>query len=119
MLGREKIKIGLADSLGRVAEIEPVRHRAVDAHKAALPVLEINMIGDGIEERFAQETFLGLDRLAPRQFVSLTRHDCRLDTISGVLLQCRRLVAFQGPPPPAWREPNRVISIPTRQTSSA
>ena len=45
MLAAEDVKVGLADGLGGVAEPEAPRHGQVDANEAALPILEIDVIG--------------------------------------------------------------------------
>ena len=46
----EEIEIRLADRIGGIAQPEALRHRVVDPDEAALPVLEIDVVGDRPEQ---------------------------------------------------------------------
>ena len=58
----EEVEIRLAHHLGRVAQAEPVGQGLVDADEAALGILEVDRVRDGVHERVEQVTFLA-DRL--------------------------------------------------------
>ena len=62
MLLGEEVEIRLAHGKGGVGQAEPVGQGLVDAEEAALGVLEVDRVGDGIHEGVEQVTLLE-DRL--------------------------------------------------------
>jgi hypothetical protein len=89
VLGGEEVEVGLAQRLDRVGQPQPARHVTADAGEAAAGVLEVDVVGDGVEQDGQEEGLvvegLRADRHGQRAVQLLERQilDGRLQAPAG------------------------------------
>ena len=89
----QEVEVGLADRLGRVVQIKFIRERQIDPSEAALPILEVDQIGEIVHEGVEEMPFL-----VQRLFRPPALGDCAqgLDSERQVMAQLREKLHLPG-----------------------